>query len=165
MMRLADILSKNKYSNVDLDTLAEALGQLAQIGQELIRPEELRDPMWKCIPVAKEITVEKGIAERAPWERIQGGTEILESLGYTEYTGFAMRYPRSALPDFFADHIGNLTAELILAAVEISTLVLHVAPTLKTLSVIQEAEAFPGNEPEGKFHSTWFLDLIINLSN
>ena len=49
-----------------------------------------------------------------PW--LQGGSEILESLGYTEYTGFALQYPRNVIPDFFADHIGNLTVELVLAA-------------------------------------------------
>ena len=35
----------------------------------------------------------------------QGGSEILESLGYTEYTGFALQYPRAVVPQFFADHI------------------------------------------------------------
>ena len=80
---------------------------------------------------------------------LQGGSEILESLGYTEYTGFALQYPRNIIPDFFADHIGNLTVELVLAAVEISSLIVHVPPNLETLAVLQEAEAFPGNEPEG----------------
>ena len=75
----------------------------------------------------------------------------MESLGYTEYTGFALQYPRSAAPEFFADHIGNLTVELVLASVEISTLLIRVPPTLETLAVLQEAEAFPGHEPEGKF--------------
>ena len=79
----------------------------------------------------------------------QGGSEILESLGYTEYTGFALQYPRSVIPQFFADHIGNLTVELVLASVEISTLLIRVPPTLETLAVLMEAEAFPGNEPEG----------------
>lgn len=51
--------------------MAEAMGQLAKIGQELMRVEEERDPLWRKIPVAKEITVIKGIAERAPWEKIQ----------------------------------------------------------------------------------------------
>ena len=55
-------------------TLAEGMGQLARIGQELMRPEEEgRDPAWRVIPVAKEITVSKGIAARAPWELIQVG--------------------------------------------------------------------------------------------
>ena len=80
---------------------------------------------------------------------LQGGSEILESLGYTEYTGFALQYPRNIIPDFFADHIGNLTVELVLAAVEISSLIVHFPPNLETLDVLQEAEAFPGNEPEG----------------
>ena len=71
MMRLGDILAKNKNRGVELDVLAEGMSQLAKIGQELIRPEDDRDPMWRKIPVAKEITVSKGIAERAPWERIQ----------------------------------------------------------------------------------------------
>ena len=53
------------------------------------------------------------------------------------------------VPQFFADHIGNLTVELVLASVEISTLLIRVPPTLETLSVLMEAEAFPGNEPEG----------------
>ena len=162
---------------IELEDLAEAMSQLAKIGQELMRPEEDRDPMWRSIPVAKEIMVTKGIAVRAPWEMIQviqlsinfnllliifihsmyletfnsfqGGSEILESLGYTEYTGFALQYPRNIIPDFFADHIGNLTVELVLAAVEISSLIVHAPPNLETLAVLQEAEAFPGNEPEG----------------
>ena len=86
---------------------------------------------------------------------LQGGSEILESLGYTEYTGFALQYPRNIIPDFFADHIGNLTVELVLAAVEISSLIVHFPPNLETLHVLQEAEAFPGNEPEGI--SIWFI--------
>ena len=49
----------------------------------------------------------------------QGGSEILESLGYTEYTGFALQYPRNIIPDMFADHIGNLTVELVLASAEV----------------------------------------------
>ena len=71
MMRMGDILNKNKNRGVELDILAEGMSQLAKIGQELIRPEDDRDPMWRKIPVAKEITVSKGIAERAPWEIIQ----------------------------------------------------------------------------------------------
>ena len=38
----------------------------------------------------------------------QGGSEILESLGYTEYTGFALQFPRTIIPDMFADHIGDI---------------------------------------------------------
>ena len=79
----------------------------------------------------------------------KGGSEILESLGYTEYTGFALQFPRNIIPDMFAggpnytaddelfgkfltlafsrnmmtltfsDHIGNLTVELILASAEV----------------------------------------------
>ncbi len=47
------------------------MSQLAKIGQELMRPEDDRDPMWRSIPVAKEIMVSKGIATRAPWENIE----------------------------------------------------------------------------------------------
>ena len=57
--------------NIELESLAEAMGQLAKIGQELMRPEDDRDPMWRTIPVAKEIMVSKGIATRAPWESIE----------------------------------------------------------------------------------------------
>ena len=71
MMRLADILRQNKKMEVDLEFVAEGIGQLAKVGQELMRNEEDRDPAWRVIPVAKQITVDKGIAERAPWEKIQ----------------------------------------------------------------------------------------------
>ena len=100
-----------------------------------MKPELERDPIWRTIPCAKEIMVQKGIANRAPWEMIQvqlfsssflhqcfplqGGSEILESLGYTEYTGYALQYPRNIIPDMFADHIGNLTVELVLASAEV----------------------------------------------
>ena len=67
-------------------------------GMELMKPELERDPIWRTIPCVKEILVQKGIANRAPWENIQGGTEILESLGYTEYTGFALQFPRNIIP-------------------------------------------------------------------
>jgi len=40
------------------------------------------------------------------------------------------------MPEFFADHIGNLTVELVLAAVEISTLLIRVRPNLETLAVL-----------------------------
>ena len=43
-------------------------------------------------------------------ESDQGGSEILESLGYTEYTGFALQFPRTIIPDMFADHIGDQLA-------------------------------------------------------
>jgi hypothetical protein len=56
---------------IELESLAEAMSQLAKIGQELMRPEDDRDPMWRSIPVAKEIMVSKGIATRAPWENIE----------------------------------------------------------------------------------------------
>ena len=78
MIRLSDILKKNKRMEIELEALAEAMGQLAKIGQELMRPEEDRDPMWRSIPVAKEIMVTKGIAVRAPWEMIQVCCSISE---------------------------------------------------------------------------------------
>ena len=68
-----------------------------------------------------------------------------------------MQYPRSVVPQFFADHIGNLTVELVLASVEISTLLIRVPPTLETLAVLMEAEAFPGNEPEGDYTKQFLL--------
>ena len=61
-----------------------------------------------------------------------------------------LQYPRAVAPEFFADHIGNLTVELVLASVEISTLLIRIPPTLETLAILREAEAFPGNDPEGK---------------
>ena len=86
---------------------------------------------------------------------LQGGTEILESLGYTEYTGFALQYPRSVVPEYFVDHIGNLTVELVLAAVEISTLVVHSAPSIEGLRLLQESEPFPGHDPEGNWYENF----------
>jgi hypothetical protein len=62
---------------VELESLAEAMSQLAKIGQELMRPEDDRDPMWRTIPVAKEIMVSKGIATRAPWENIEAKKVVL----------------------------------------------------------------------------------------
>jgi hypothetical protein len=62
---------------VELESLAEAMSQLAKIGQELMRPEDDRDPMWRTIPVAKEIMVSKGIATRAPWENIEAKKVML----------------------------------------------------------------------------------------
>ncbi len=67
-----------------------------------------------------------------------------------------LQYPRSMMPEFFADHIGNLTVELVLAAVEISTLLIRVRPNLETLAVLQEAEAFPGNDAEGDNNNIYF---------
>ena len=63
-------------------------------------------------------------------------------------------------PEFFADHIGNLTVELVLASVEISTLLIRIPPTLETLAILREAEAFPGNDPEGIFS---FLFVFQNF--
>ena len=71
---------------MSLESLAGAMSQLARIGQELMRPEQVlyrtelcmyycavqeRDPVWRTVPCAKEILVQKGIANRAPWEMIQ----------------------------------------------------------------------------------------------
>ena len=56
---------------MSLETLSAAMCQLARIGQELMKPEMERDPIWRTIPCAKEIMVQKGIANRAPWEMIQ----------------------------------------------------------------------------------------------
>ena len=81
---------------------------------------------------------------------MQGGTEILECLGYTEYTGFALKQPLS--PAVSAPRLGALAAELALAAVEISSLLVRVPPTLEAMALIQrQAEPFPGGEPEGNF--------------
>ena len=66
------------------------------------------------------------------------------------YQPHNLQYPRAVAPEFFADHIGNLTVELVLASVEISTLLIRIPPTLETLAILREAEAFPGNDPEGK---------------
>ena len=65
------------------------------------------------------------------------------------YQPHNLQYPRAVAPEFFADHIGNLTVELVLASVEISTLLIRIPPTLETLAILREAEAFPGNDPEG----------------
>jgi hypothetical protein len=105
---------------VSLESLAGAMGQLGRIGQELMRPELERDPVWRTIPCAKELMVQKGIAARAPWEMVQGGSEILESLGYTEYTGYALQFPRNIIPDMFA---GSTSLSL-----------LHTTRTLQTTS-------------------------------
>ena len=61
-----------------MEDIAEAMSQLAKIGTELLRPEEDRDPLWRTIPIAKEIMVSKGIAVRAPWESIQVNYEIVD---------------------------------------------------------------------------------------
>jgi hypothetical protein len=67
------------------------------------------------------------------------------------------------MPEFFADHIGNLTVELVLAAVEISTLLIRVRPNLETLAVLQEAEAFPGNDAEGNNNNTYFKSYELMI--
>jgi hypothetical protein len=68
---------------------------------------------------------------------------MLESLGYTVYTGYAMEYPRNSKPEYFADHIGALTVELVLATAEISALIVHAPPSLQALKLLQDCEAFP----------------------
>lgn len=67
------------------------------------------------------------------------------------------------MPEFFADHIGNLTVELVLAAVEISTLLIRVRPSLETLAVLQEAEAFPGNDAEGYITISFIISHFLHL--
>jgi hypothetical protein len=74
-----------------------------------------------------------------------------------------LQYPRSMMPEFFADHIGNLTVELVLAAVEISTLLIRVRPNLETLAVLQEAEAFPGNDAEGDNNNIYFKSYKLMI--
>ena len=69
------------------------------------------------------------------------------------------------VPQFFADHIGNLTVELVLASVEISTLLIRVPPTLETLAVLMEAEAFPGNEPEGDYDQEIIFTTISEINS
>ena len=71
------------------------------------------------------------------------------------------------MPEFFADHIGNLTVELVLAAVEISTLLIRVRPNLETLAVLQEAEAFPGNDAEGdnKNNDNIFFNMTSQVTS
>ena len=51
----------------------------------------------------------------------------------------------------FADHIGNLTVELVLASAEVTTLTRRRHPSLKTLNTLLEVQPFPGMEPESKF--------------
>ena len=75
------------------------------------------------------------------------------------------QYPRSMMPEFFADHIGNLTVELVLAAVEISTLLIRVRPNLETLAVLQEAEAFPGNDAEGDNNNNIYINMTSQVND
>ena len=75
-----------------------------------------------------------------------------------------LQYPRSMMPEFFADHIGNLTVELVLAAVEISTLLIRVRPNLETLAVLQEAEAFPGNDAEGD-NNNFYFNMTLHITS
>ena len=56
--------------------------------------------------------------------------------------------------------IRQKTVELVLASVEISTLLIRVPPTLETLAVLQEAEAFPGHEPEVYYPEVPMLTAI-----
>ena len=71
----------------------------------------------------------------------------------------------------FADHIGNLTVELVLASAEVkfsinqvcffpylscvkvTTLTRRRHPSLKTLNVLLEVQPFPGLEPESKLNN------------
>ena len=83
----------------------------------------------------------------------------------------------------FADHIGNLTVELVLASAEVkeihffsafcfnfcivykvTTLVRRRHPSLNTLNLLLEVQPFPGLEPESKiFHPLILItDLIIH---
>jgi hypothetical protein len=39
--RLSDLLKRNKRAGIELEALAEAMSQLAKIGQELMRPGSL----------------------------------------------------------------------------------------------------------------------------
>ena len=99
---------------IELEDIAEAMSQLANIGSELLRPEDDRDPLWRSIPVAKEIMVTKGIASRAPWEAIQVFIDpfmyqvhyIFWSLdfGLRSYQGFCVRFKTS-----FSDHRNKLS--------------------------------------------------------
>jgi hypothetical protein len=93
MIRLSDILKKNKRAGIELEDIAEAMSQLAKIGSELLRPEEERDPVWRSIPVAKEIMVTKGIASRAPWESIQAGVQTVQiQIHYSVFTNWRISY-------------------------------------------------------------------------
>ena len=71
MIRLSDILTKNKKADISLEYLVEGLGQLAKIGQELLKNEDVRNSKWKSLPVVKEISVERKTSQRAPWEKIK----------------------------------------------------------------------------------------------
>ena len=75
-----------------MEDIAEAMSQLAKIGTELLRPEEDRDPLWRTIPIAKEIMVSKGIAVRAPWESIQVHYNITKALTSTLRSQTRMLY-------------------------------------------------------------------------
>jgi hypothetical protein len=71
MLRLNDILNKNKKSEVSLDVLVEGFAQLVKIGQELLKKEELRDEKWRSMPITKDNSVQRKISVRAPWEEIE----------------------------------------------------------------------------------------------
>lgn len=71
MIRLNDILNKNKKLDISLEDLVEGLSQLSKIGQELLKSEADRISCWKSIQVPKDITVSRGIAEKSPWEMIK----------------------------------------------------------------------------------------------
>ena len=83
----------------------------------------------------------------------------------------------------FADHIGNLTVELVVASAEVkeihfspgfcfnvcfvykvTTLVRRRHPSLNTLNLLLEVQPFPGLEPESKLshHLIPINDLILH---
>ena len=82
------------------------------------------------------------------------------------------------LADMFADHIGNLTVELVLASAEVrnsfsyhlfslfyclkvTTLVRRRHPSLNTLNLLLEVQPFPGLEPESKISQSHQLSSMI----
>ena len=102
---------------IELEDIAEAMSQLANIGSELLRPEDDRDPLWRSIPVAKEIMVTKGIASRAPWEAIQVFIDpFMYQIHYIFWSlGFGLRRPHILCLCFcvrfktsFSDHRNKL---------------------------------------------------------
>jgi len=140
----------------------EALSQLSRIGQELLKGAAERDPLWKVVSIAQDVQVERGQKTPAPWERVKGGGDVLNHLGYTEYDGFSVRYPRASSPSLFADCLGEAAAELVLASAEISTLVVRAPPVLQTLKLLQEqCEPFPGHDAEGEAADESELSLHI----
>ena len=66
MMRLSDLLKRNKKEGVSLETLSDAMSQLAKIGMELMKPEMERDPIWRSIPCVK-VSYTRTLYCRIPW--------------------------------------------------------------------------------------------------